>query len=112
MLFIRKVAGERACLGTSDRARAPARARRRPMSEPAPAPRPFCVDDQGVWGEILRSPRTPALRPALFLDRDRVIVEEVGHLRRAEDVRLIAGAAAVIAGRPRHAAGARPPRRS
>src|SRR5512132_534766 len=67
------------------------------MSEPAPAPRSFGVDDQGVWGEILRSPRTPALRPALFLDRDGVIVEEVGHLRRAEDVRLIAGAAAVIA---------------
>jgi D-glycero-D-manno-heptose 1,7-bisphosphate phosphatase len=66
------------------------------MSEPAPAPRPFRVDDQGVWGEILRFPSTSALRPALFLDRDGVIVEEVGHLRRAEDVRLIAGAAAVI----------------
>lgn len=67
------------------------------MSEPAPAPRPFGVDDQGVWGEILRFPSTSALRPALFLDRDGVIVEEVGHLRRAEDVRLIAGAAGVIA---------------
>ena len=33
----------------------------------------------------------------MFLDRDGVIVEEVGHLRRAEDVRLITGAAAVIA---------------
>ena len=41
--------------------------------------------------------RHSALRPALFLDRDGVIVEEVGHLRRAEDVRLIAGAAEVIA---------------
>jgi D-glycero-D-manno-heptose 1,7-bisphosphate phosphatase len=67
------------------------------MTARAPAPRPFCVDDQGVWGEILRVPHTAALRPALFLDRDGVIVEEVGHLRRAEDVRLIGGAAAVIA---------------
>jgi D-glycero-D-manno-heptose 1,7-bisphosphate phosphatase len=67
------------------------------MTERLPAPRNFCVDDQGVWGEVLRSPQTSALRPALFLDRDGVIVEEIGHLRRAEDVRLIAGAAAVIA---------------
>ena len=34
--------------------------------------------------------------PALFLDRDGVIVEEAGHLRRPEEVRLIAGAAEVI----------------
>jgi D-glycero-D-manno-heptose 1,7-bisphosphate phosphatase len=37
------------------------------------------------------------LRPALFLDRDGTIVEEVGHLRRPGDVRLLEGAAAVIA---------------
>jgi D-glycero-D-manno-heptose 1,7-bisphosphate phosphatase len=67
------------------------------MTERSPSPSRFWLDDQGVWGEVLRLPRTPALRPALFLDRDGVIVEEVGHLRRAEDVRLIAGAAAVIA---------------
>lgn len=67
------------------------------MTQPLSRGRPVCVDDQGVWSEILRSPRAAALRPALFLDRDGVIVEEVGHLRRAEDVRLIAGAAAVIA---------------
>lgn len=36
-------------------------------------------------------------RPALFLDRDGTIVEEVGHLRRPEDVSLIEGAAEVIA---------------
>jgi D-glycero-D-manno-heptose 1,7-bisphosphate phosphatase len=36
-------------------------------------------------------------RPALFLDRDGTIVEEVGHLCRPGDVRLIAGAATVIA---------------
>ncbi len=35
-------------------------------------------------------------RPALFLDRDGVIVDEVGYLLRAEDVRLLPGAAALI----------------
>ncbi|MDZ3836524.1 MAG: HAD-IIIA family hydrolase [Rhodospirillales bacterium] len=55
-----------------------------------------CGDD-GIWlhGEPAE-PGTP-LRPALFLDRDGTVVEEVGHLRRPEDVRLIEGAAAVIA---------------
>jgi D-glycero-D-manno-heptose 1,7-bisphosphate phosphatase len=67
------------------------------MTEQRPDASRFCVDDQGVWGEVLRLPGTSAARPALFLDRDGVIVEEVGHLRRAEDVSLIAGAAAVIA---------------
>jgi D-glycero-D-manno-heptose 1,7-bisphosphate phosphatase len=35
--------------------------------------------------------------PALFLDRDGVIVEEIGHLHAAQDVRLIDGAPEVIA---------------
>lgn len=35
--------------------------------------------------------------PCLFLDRDGVVVEEVGYLHRAEDVRLLPGAAEVIA---------------
>ncbi len=37
-------------------------------------------------------------RPALFLDRDGVIVEEVHYLSRPEDVRLQAGAADLIKG--------------
>ncbi len=36
-------------------------------------------------------------RPALFLDRDGVVVEEVGYLSRTEDVVLEAGAAETIA---------------
>jgi D-glycero-D-manno-heptose 1,7-bisphosphate phosphatase len=55
------------------------------------------IDDQGLWVQVLRRPEGPARRSALFLDRDGVIVEEVDHLNRAEDVRLIDGAAAVIA---------------
>ena len=33
---------------------------------------------------------------AAFLDRDGVLIEEVGHLHRAEDVRLVPGAAAAV----------------
>lgn len=55
-----------------------------------------CGSD-GIWmrGAAARPDARP--RPALFLDRDGTIVEEVGHLHRPEDVRLIPGAAAVIA---------------
>jgi len=36
--------------------------------------------------------------PALFLDRDGVIIEEMGYIARPEDVRLLAGIAELIAG--------------
>jgi D-glycero-D-manno-heptose 1,7-bisphosphate phosphatase len=56
------------------------------------------IGADGIWAEVLRPvAAVQHPRPALFLDRDGVIVEEVGFLRRAEDVRLIAGAAAAIA---------------
>jgi D-glycero-D-manno-heptose 1,7-bisphosphate phosphatase len=55
------------------------------------------IDGEGLWVQVLRRPDGPARRSALFLDRDGVIVEEVDHLHRAEDVRLIDGAATVIA---------------
>jgi D-glycero-D-manno-heptose 1,7-bisphosphate phosphatase len=35
-------------------------------------------------------------RPALFLDRDGLLVEEVGYLHRPQDVRLLPGAAALL----------------
>ena len=37
-----------------------------------------------------------ASRPAVFLDRDGTIIEDVGYVSRPEDVRLIAGAAKAI----------------
>ncbi len=55
------------------------------------------VGADGAWVEVLRPTRLQAQRPALFLDRDGTIIEEVGFISRAEDVRLIAGAAEVIA---------------
>jgi D-glycero-D-manno-heptose 1,7-bisphosphate phosphatase len=55
------------------------------------------IDDQGLWVQVLRRPEGSTRRSALFLDRDGVIVEEVDHLHRAEDVRLIDGTAALIA---------------
>ncbi len=57
---------------------------------------PCLVDGLGLWAEALSPPRAPPV-PALFLDRDGVLVEEVNYLSRPEDVALIAGAAQVVA---------------
>jgi D-glycero-D-manno-heptose 1,7-bisphosphate phosphatase len=55
---------------------------------------PFLVDGVGCWCDIRR---TFGHMPALFLDRDGVVVEEAHYLAKPEDVRIIAGAAAAIA---------------
>ena len=47
------------------------------------------------WSQV--TARVFADRPALFLDRDGVLVEEVGYLRRAQDVSLAPGAARLVA---------------
>jgi D-glycero-D-manno-heptose 1,7-bisphosphate phosphatase len=67
------------------------------MSDFAPRAAGRLVDDRGVWRQVLRQPADSVLRPALFLDRDGVIVEDNGHLSRVDDMRLIDDAAAVIA---------------
>jgi D-glycero-D-manno-heptose 1,7-bisphosphate phosphatase len=54
------------------------------------------IDDAGLWCEI-GSAAALAGRPALFLDRDGVIVVDTHYLCRIEDMRMIAGAAAAIA---------------
>lgn len=61
------------------------------------SPSAYPLDGESVWCEVLRSPSGPGLRPALFLDRDGVVVEEVDYLSRPGDVRLIPGAAELIA---------------
>ncbi len=53
------------------------------------------IGNDGVWAQIVRGFGTRA--PALFLDRDGVIVEDTVDLCRPEHVRLLPGAAAVIA---------------
>lgn len=55
------------------------------------------LDDDGVWCQTLSAPAKGASQPALILDRDGVVVEEVNYLSRAADVKLISGAAKVIA---------------
>jgi D-glycero-D-manno-heptose 1,7-bisphosphate phosphatase len=53
----------------------------------------------GIWlaaPAALPAPGAAASRPALFLDRDGLLVEEVGYLHRPQDVRLQPGAAALL----------------
>lgn len=60
----------------------------------------FPLDPDGLWlaGPGGRPP-LPARQgePALFLDRDGLLVEEVGYLHRPEAVRLLPGAGALLA---------------
>ncbi len=51
--------------------------------------------DVGLWSELAPAGRVP--RPALFLDRDGVIIADTGYVGRAEDVQMLEGVAAAIA---------------
>ena len=53
------------------------------------------TDDPGLWCDT--GDADWAFSAALFLDRDGVIVADTGYLGRAENVRLLKGAAAAIA---------------
>ena len=52
------------------------------------------IDHEGIWCEVRRDAARGG--PALFLDRDGVVVEEVDYLCRVEDIAVISGAADVI----------------
>jgi len=54
------------------------------------------IDDDGIWCQVLNRSTATSLRPALFLDRDGVVVEEAHYLHRVHDVQLIPGAADII----------------
>jgi D-glycero-D-manno-heptose 1,7-bisphosphate phosphatase len=53
------------------------------------------IDKIGLWCQVDYLPSEPC--PALFLDRDGVIIVDTHYLGRSEDVRLIDGAANAIA---------------
>jgi D-glycero-D-manno-heptose 1,7-bisphosphate phosphatase len=55
---------------------------------------PYPLDADGVWCEVSSSCNRGG--PALFLDRDGVVVGEVNYLHRVEGIAICAGAAAVI----------------
>ena len=57
------------------------------------------LDPDGIWCQVVREAPAGATpdRPALFLDRDGVVVDEVDFLHRPEDVRLAPGAAETVA---------------
>lgn len=64
----------------------------------AAADLPEHVGEDFVWKQVLRVPRRfPRPTPALFLDRDGVIIEDAGYLHDPGGVQMIAGAAEVIA---------------
>lgn len=58
---------------------------------------PTFLDADDIWCQVFAERQGDGGRPALFLDRDGVIVEEVLYLHRVEDVALLPGAAEAIA---------------
>lgn len=63
-----------------------------------PADKRDRIDPRGLWRDLRVVPAAGAPRPALFLDRDGTIIEEVDYIARPEDVRAIAAALELIAG--------------
>ena len=56
------------------------------------------VREDGMWAQVLPNGYdSRETRPALFLDRDGVINEDVGYLHDPDEIHIIPGAAAVIA---------------
>lgn len=56
------------------------------------------VEQDGTWVQVAQPARAAQLRgrPGLFLDRDGVLVEDIGYLSRPADLRPIDGAAETI----------------
>lgn len=60
-------------------------------------PQGCVIHADGVWAQVMAHCSYDATCATLFLDRDGVVVEEVDYLHRVEEVRLVPGAARVIA---------------
>lgn len=69
--------------------------RKKPHPKPPHPEGAYPIDAEGVWCEVFAG--APRGGPALFLDRDGVVIEDKDYLARAEDVALIPGAASLIA---------------
>lgn len=54
------------------------------------------IGEDGVWRQVLTRVAGTTLRPALFLDRDGVLVEEVHYLHKVSDMKMMPGAADVV----------------
>ncbi len=68
------------------------------MSEDRPWPQ--WIDAEGLWcsgAGLTAPPGVGPRRPAIFLDRDGVLVEETGYLHEPAEVRLLHGAAELLA---------------
>ena len=57
----------------------------------------YLFDGVGLWRQRVRPPWRGPARPALFLDRDGVIVEDTGYLHESDKVVLIDGICPLIA---------------
>lgn len=55
-----------------------------------------CLGADGLWSQLFGRAAQHLGRAALFLDRDGVLVHEVNYLHRAQDVRMVHGAADVV----------------
>lgn len=54
------------------------------------------IGEDEIWAELLSDPAPFKHRPALFLDRDGAIIDEVLYLHKPEEMRLIDGAGETI----------------
>jgi D-glycero-D-manno-heptose 1,7-bisphosphate phosphatase len=63
------------------------------VTVPAPdlSPELPCLTSDGQWLNVLTRRDSLGRRPALFVDRDGVLIEERGYLRRPDEVALIPG---------------------
>jgi len=64
---------------------------------PDPLPPGADLDGDHRWSQVLNRAQGAGRRGGLFLDRDGVVVEEVHYLHKPADVKLIDGAAQVVA---------------
>ena len=69
---------------------------KRNFINPSDADAGFPIEPPGIWVEIIGSTAV-SRRPGLFLDRDGVVIEDRHYIRDPKDVRLIPGAAELIA---------------